>query len=59
MDNLPPGPLKCPVCGDTTLLIFNRQTVGAGADSHEPIYGVLSYKCQNVHVFLTSQSTGA
>jgi hypothetical protein len=48
------SPCQCPVCGNTTLLIIERHTVGHDADSHDAICGVLSYKCLNGHVFLAS-----
>lgn len=44
-------PSKCPVCGSKILLPSNRQTCEPTA---HPMSGVLSYRCENGHVFLPS-----
>ena len=41
-------PKECPVCKSTNLQPSNRQSVGKLT---VPVSGVLSYRCENGHVF--------
>jgi hypothetical protein len=46
-------PTKCPVCGSTSLQWSERKSVALPDDrSQSNIQGVLSYRCENGHVFL-------
>ena len=40
-------PSRCPVCGNTALLIFNRRAVGESPDWRDAVDGVMRYKCEN------------
>ncbi len=44
-------PSECLVCGNKNLLTLNRQTCEPIA---HPVSGVLSYRCENGHVFLAA-----
>jgi hypothetical protein len=44
---------ECPVCKSTKLQPSKRQTVGK---LPVPVFGVLSYRCENGHVFTSADN---
>lgn len=43
---------KCPVCGNTKLQVLPRQGL-CSESGVGPVNGILSYRCENGHVFMT------
>ena len=47
---------KCPVCGDTRLLLVNRKPVDGTDPSQDGLGDVLRYRCFNGHFYSASQA---